>query len=237
MAILPFWGTGCLGYFTPNIPEPKRPLIGETNMPMLSQLSEENMTDEKIQKIVYSNIKDDNELAKYALIFGNLRLIEQRVNKAVELYQSKRVRKLIFTGGSEGISNENKEQQAEAEKMKELAITMGVDSSDIIVEDKSKNTIENVQNCIQLLGKEIQLINHIIIITSEFHLKRCYATLKKYAPHLTISMVAAKDGFSDSENWYKSDDSWNTGRSLATYEAKLLIQYAKEGKIQDLEIE
>ena len=46
--------------------------------------------------------------------------------------------------------------------------------------------------------------------------------------------IVAKDGFSDSENWFLSDNSWNSGRSLATYEAHLLIKYAKEGKIQDL---
>ncbi len=38
-------------------------------------------------------------------------------------------------------------------------------------------------------------------------------------------------------NWFLSDNSWNSGRSLATYEAHLLVKYAKENKIADLEVE
>lgn len=49
-------------------------------------------------------------------------------------------------------------------------------------------------------------------------------------------MIPSKDGFSDSDNWFLSDNSWNSGRSLATYEANLLIKYAKEEKIENLDI-
>ena len=79
-------------------------------------------------------------------------------------------------------------------------------------------------------------INHISIVTSEFHLKRCYAILKKNYPNISVTMIPSKDGFSDRDNWFLSDNSWNSGRSLATYEAHLLVKYAKENKIYDLEI-
>lgn len=46
----------------------------------------------------------------------------------------------------------------------------------------------------------------------------------------------ALDGYSDRENWFLPDTSDNSGRSLATYEANLLIRYAKEEKIEDLDI-
>ena len=88
-----------------------------------------------------------------------------------------------------------------------------------------------------LLRNEIATIKNIIVITSEFHLKRCYAILKKNYPNINTTLVAAKDGFSDSDNWFLSDNSWNSGRSLATYEAHLLIKYARENKIEDLEIQ
>ncbi len=47
-------------------------------------------------------------------------------------------------------------------------------------------------------------------------------------------MIPSKDGFSDRDNWFLSDNSWNSGRSHATYEARLLVKYAKENKIYDL---
>lgn len=81
-----------------------------------------------------------------------------------------------------------------------------------------------------------QDINSIAIITSEFHLKRCMAIIKKKFPNMETILIASKDGFSDSNNWFLSDNSWNSGRSLATYEAGLLVKYAKNNQIYDLTI-
>lgn len=117
--------------------------------------------------------------------------------------------------------------------MKNLAISLGVNEDDILIDDASSNTFENIENAMKLLPSNI---NHISIITSEFHLKRCYAIFKKHYPNISITMISSKDGFSDRDNWFLSDDFWNFGRSLVTYEAQLLVKYAKEKKIYDLEI-
>lgn len=164
-------------------------------------------------------------------------LIKERVSKAVELYNNKRIQKVIFMGGVNGISNQTNSKIAEANKMRKLAIEQGISKKDIIVENTSNNTFENIDNAMYLLRNEIDTIKNITIITSEFHLKRCYAILKKNYPNINITLVAAKDGFTDSDNWFMSDNSWNSGRSLATYEAHLLIKYARENKIEDLEIQ
>lgn len=203
----------------------------------LSEINDKNLRDKDIANIVYSNIKDNKQASKYGLVFGNSMLIKERVSKAVELYNNKRIQKVIFMGGVNGISNQNNSAIAEADKMKEFAIRMGIDERDIIVDNTSNNTFENIDNAMFLLKDEIDTIKNITIITSEFHLKRCYAILKKNYPNINITLVAAKDGFSDSNNWFLSDNSWNSGRSLATYEAHLLIKYARENKIEDLEIQ
>lgn len=203
----------------------------------LSEINNNNLNDKDIESIVYSNIKDNGQISKYGLVFGNSMLIKERVSKAVELYNDKRIKKIIFMGGTNGISNQNNSVIAEANKMKELAIKMGVDPKDIIVDNTSNNTFENIDNAMALLKDEIATIKNITVVTSEFHLKRCYAIFKKNYPNINITLVAAKDGFSDSNNWFLSDNSWNSGRSIATYEARLLIKYAKENKIEDLEIQ
>ena len=59
---------------------------------------------------------------------------------------------------------------------------------------------------------------------------------EKKISDLEIILISSQDGFSDSDNWFLSDNTWNSGRSLATYEANLLIKYAKENKIADIEI-
>ena len=51
------------------------------------------------------------------------------------------------------------------------------------------------------------------------------AIIKKKIPNLEIILIPSKDGLS------LSDNTWNSGRSLALYEANLLIKYAKENNI------
>lgn len=199
----------------------------------LSQIDDSKLTDEQIDNIVYSNVEDDKLPSEYALVFGNTMLIKERVNTSVDAYKRGRIKKIIFMGGANGVSNQDNSIIPEAIKMKELAVAMGISEEDILIDDKSNNTFENVENAMNLLPNDV---NHISIITSEFHLKRCYAILKKYHPNIAITMISSKDGFSDRDNWFLSDNSWNSGRSLATYEAHLLVKYAKENKIYDLEI-
>ncbi len=200
---------------------------------LLSQIIDENITDEQIDSIVYSDIEDDKLPSEYALVFGNSMLIKERVNTSVDAYKNGRIRKIIYMGGTNGISNQDNSTIPEAIKMKELALSLGVSEEDILIDDTSNNTFENIENAMRLLPSDV---SHIAIITSEFHLKRCYAILKKNYPNILVTLISSKDGFSDRDNWFLSDNSWNSGRSLATYEAHLLVKYAKENKIYDLEI-
>lgn len=200
----------------------------------LSQIDNSNsFTDEEIQKIVYDGIIDSGKCTKYGIVFGNSMLINERVKAAVEAYKNKRIQKIIFSGGANGISNQNNDPIPEAIKMKNLAISMGTLEEDILVDDTSNNSFENVSNSFKLISENIDTI---AIITSEFHLKRCMGIILKEYPNLNVILIPAKDGFTDSNNWFLSDNSWNTGRSLATYEANLLVKYAKEDKVADIDI-
>lgn len=199
----------------------------------LSLINNENLTDDMVDKIVYSDTCDNLKNTTYGIVFGNSMLIKERVNTAYDAYKSGRMKKVIFSGGSNGVSNQNNDTVAEAVKMRELAIKLGIKEEDILIDDKSNNSFENVKNSFDLIKD--QNITEIAIITSEFHLKRCYAIIKKIFPDINVIMIHSKDGFSDRNNWFLSDNSWNSGRSLATYEANLLIKYAKENKIIDLD--
>ncbi len=203
----------------------------------LTLIDDSNLSDNDIDKIVYDGIEDDLRSAKYGLVFGNSMLIKERVTTAVNLYNNERVKKLIFMGGVNGVSNQDNSNEAEAIKMKKLALQLSVKEEDILVDDKSNNSFENVDNALEIIGSELESLDNIIVVTSEFHLKRCLGILNLKCPNLEVTLVGSKDGFSDRDNWFLSDSSWNSGRSLATYEAHLLVKYAKESKIADLEIE
>lgn len=203
----------------------------------LSELSSENLTDEQIKKIVFSNIWDSGMSTKYGVVFGSYTLQKYRVKLATMLYKEGRVKKLILTGGKGGISNQNKVNISEAELMKQMLLENEVKEKDLILENNSNSTIENEINVAKILDNLQEDITSLILISSEFHLKRCLAIMKKYyRKDIKYILIPAKDGFSDKENWFISERIYNSGRSLVEFEANLLIKYAKENKIYDLEI-
>ena len=203
----------------------------------LSEINNENLTDRQIEQIVFSNIADSGKTAKYGIVFGSYILQKYRVDIATKLYEAGRVNKLIFTGGKGGISNKNNEDIAEAVIMKKLLLEKGINEQDLILESNSNSTIENGINVANVLNSISENIQELILISSEFHLKRCMAIMKKYyKENIDYILVPAKDGFTDKENWFLSERTYNSGRNLVEFEAKLLIKYAKEGKIYDLNI-
>lgn len=84
----------------------------------LTNINKENLTDNDIQNIVYQGIKDSNKNTTYCLVFGNSMLIEERVRTAVDAYRKGRIKKVIFTGGVGGVSNQNQTPTSEASQMK-----------------------------------------------------------------------------------------------------------------------
>ena len=156
-------------------------------MVKLSEVNISEFDDSDIDKIVYDGIYDDNKKAKYALVFGNSILIKERVSTAVRLYNEKRIQKLIFSGGVGGVFNQNGDLKSEAEKMKDLALSLGVKEKDIYTEDKSNNSFENVDNVICKFGDDIIKNSNIIIVTSEFHFKKMLCDNKeKNAKHKRV---------------------------------------------------
>lgn len=203
----------------------------------LSKISIDNLNDREIEKIVFSNIEDNGKSAKYGIVFGSYTLQKYRIETAFKMYNEGRVKKLILSGGSGGISNKNNQKIAEADIMKKILIEKGINEQDLILENTSNSTIENGINAANILNDLKEDIHELMLISSEFHLKRCMAIMKKYYKEdIEYILVPAKDGFADKENWFLSEKVYNSGRNLVEFEADLLIKYAKENKIYDLEI-
>lgn len=124
--------------------------------------------------------------------------------------------------------------------MRLLVTSLGVNQEDILVEDQSTNTKENVINALELLN--LKSTDTIMLITSEFHLKRCNAIIQRLLPGIQTILVKVKDGIHDRENWYLTQDVWQnngkhgSGKTLVINEAKILVDGACNGELADLEI-
>ncbi|MBQ2401449.1 MAG: YdcF family protein, partial [Lachnospiraceae bacterium] len=94
-------------------------------------------------------------------------LLKGRVDKAVQIYRkSKELAKIVVSGG-QGPD----EKISEAQAMKNYLLEIGIAEDDIILEEQSKTTYENLKNVRDLLdvgGKK----NRYIFVTNNYHVFR-----------------------------------------------------------------
>jgi uncharacterized SAM-binding protein YcdF (DUF218 family) len=99
-----------------------------------------------------------------------------RLTQSIELYKSGKVKKLLICGGSGHLFGE---KASEGRKTLTFLLKMGIPREDILLEPKSRNTIENAQYAKRFLDEienEINF-NRVLLLTSNFHMyrsKRCF---------------------------------------------------------------
>lgn len=189
---------------------------------------------EEKEKIVFLKNSDKlKDKCDVGIVFGGVSMIPHRVDFALKLYNDRKISKILVTGGIGFLNIDRK--RMEALKMKDYLLCKGILESDIIVESRSRSSIENVENSIKLLEKEGYDLTSVklMLITSDFHVRRCYEMVVKYLGRKDIFVYGVKDGKTDIDNWKKN----LYGRITILKETLLLCYYARTGKINDLEID
>lgn len=92
-------------------------------------------------------------------------VFRERINHAITLYQSHRVGKIVFTGGTP-----KQGYMTEAEVGRRYALKQGIPARDILFENTSRNTYENLRNIRPVL--KTNGIQNIIIVSDPYHLAR-----------------------------------------------------------------
>ncbi len=104
------------------------------------------------------------------------RFMVSRVTHACHLYESGVGARLLLSGGRRGPS------PTEADVMKRLAVDLGIPSNAVSLEDRSRTTWENAENCADIFRKEGWKTG--ILVTDRFHSPR--AKLAFSAAGLTV---------------------------------------------------
>jgi vancomycin permeability regulator SanA len=122
--------------------------------------------------IIYSHFDGTAELpADCALVFGAAvyaqsrpgPAITRRVAAAAALYREEKIQKLILSGGrGEGV------RHSEAQVMRAFAIELGVAGNDIIIEDESHSTWENIAHSKNLTSQ----CSSVVAVSDQYHLAR-----------------------------------------------------------------
>ena len=92
-------------------------------------------------------------------------VFKERINHAINLYRVGQVHKLIFTGGQG-----NPGEPTESAAARDYALQSGVPASDILIEEKSHTTYENI-----IYAKELadaHGIHNVLIVSDPLHMKR-----------------------------------------------------------------
>ena len=185
------------------------------------------MNPEEIRKITeYIFLKSEPRPADLALVFGTRHL--EAIKKVVELYESGLTPRILVSGGQNRITGEN-----EAREMSKKLIELGVRPEDIILEDKSANSLENVLFSKKIIDDLFGLnnIHNIIGVVKHYHSRRALMTLKRHFPeNIKLTPVTYEIYGFTADNWFDTE----VGLEKVLGEWRKIPEYLAKGDIQEL---
>ena len=95
-------------------------------------------------------------------------VFRERINHGIDLYRNGRVQKIIFTGGQG-----NPGEPTESSAARQYALQKGIPATDILIEEQSHNTYENILYAKQLADSHG--IKKVLIVSDPLHMKRAVA--------------------------------------------------------------
>ena len=99
-----------------------------------------------------------------------------RFLQAIALYKKGMIKKILVTGGSAYLIDK---EIKEADLVKTYLKTIGIPDSAVIIENQSRNTIENAKFSYQLLNKTKANLK-VLVVTSAWHIPRAKLNFSKY---------------------------------------------------------
>ncbi|MCX7711017.1 MAG: YdcF family protein [Clostridia bacterium] len=132
--------------------------------------------------IIHSAVTEEKIKADFLIILGAALVgdqptldLKKRLDKGIEYLQQYPDTKVIVSGGQG-----QDEQMSEAEAMKRYLIKKGINSQNIILEDRSSNTLENIQFSRDILNKlESSQNSKVMIVSNDFHIFRAKLLAKR----------------------------------------------------------
>ena len=200
---------------------------------LVSQIKEEDLTSELIDRLLFEGLEDTGESADCILVLGSIKAAKYRVPVAVEAYEAGRARKMILCGGKLRDFPDGK--YSEAAHMRKAALESGVAEEDIILENASLNTVENIRFALVELQSAFALnkVRSVLLVTTAYHMRRSLAIARYLFPkHISIIPCPANDTHTRRDNWMNTP----VGIERAKGEAMKLVWYVANGIIPDFEI-
>lgn len=130
----------------------------------------------------------------YGLVFGGVSM-DYRICNAINLYKQKVINKIIISGNHPILKKNN---ISECDYMLDILLKNNILINDIIKEDKSITTYQNIKNSLININKN----DSVLLISSDFHVKRIISIMKRMNVWFNYDAYHVKDGITDKDNWY-----------------------------------
>lgn len=200
---------------------------------LVSMISEDDLTIEIIDKLLFQGLEDTGENADCIIVLGSNKAAKYRVPVAVDAYNAGRAKKIMLCGGT--LRDFPTGKCSEAEHMRMAAVALGVAEDNIILENESQNTVENLRNAYGLLQQtyRVKNVRSVLLVTTAYHMRRSLAITRHIFPkHVKIIPCPANDNNTRRDNWMNTPE----GIVRAKGEAMNIVRYITDGVIPDFEI-
>lgn len=199
----------------------------------VSSIKKADLTNDIVDKILYEGLEDTGETGDCIMVLGSRTAPKYRIPKAVSIYQHKRASKMLMCGGRKLQCDSG--FFSEAEIMKRRVLEMGIPEKDILLEELSLTTKENMLCALLMLEREFKLsnVNKILLVTANYHMRRSLSMAKMYMPSWVKFIPCPSEDIETQRNtWYKNEN----GHKKALEEVWKIICYINERSISDFEI-
>lgn len=200
---------------------------------VVSKIKEQDLTNELVDRLLFQGLDDTGENADCIIVLGSVKAAKYRVPVAVDAYKTGRAGKIILCGGK--LRDFPAGKYSEAEHMHQTALDLGVAVEDVILENASQNTVENILFARIELQRTFCLnkVSKVLLVTTAYHMRRSLAIARYLFPeHIAVIPCPANDTNTRRDNWMNTP----VGIERAKGEAMKIVNYVVNGVIPDFEI-
>lgn len=197
---------------------------------LVSDLTEQNISDEIIDKLLFEGLDYKGDKGDIIVVLGSKKAPLYRIPVASMLYHKEKSSKIIVCGGKVRSFDNGKAPEWKA--MKNAAVDMGVKTEDILTEEDSISTYENLVNAEKIISRDFPGCKSIILVIAAYHMRRSLKMAEKIFDRINVIPCPANDGSTRRDTWFKTDK----GRHTALDECMKFGYYIKNGCIDDFDI-
>lgn len=193
---------------------------------------QDQITARVVDRLLFEGLEDAGESGDFALVFGSPTCTHYRAPKGAALVLQDRARFVLLSGGKQLPGKEN----TEAEAMRQAVLSKGVAQNQILLENRSMFTHENVEYSAEIMKQTMpHRAFRVLAVTSEYHMRRAMMNFLHYRslfPQGTVFYPCpAPSSHAQRRNWFQTEK----GREIVARECHSLYNYMKLGYLPDVE--